>query len=96
MRRYRRSMGLRIKDVAKLIRRAPSTIGQWEHGHRLPPLADALALSAIYECPVEVLFLNQFQATRTVIRKRMAKLKTKRYTYSRSGPAPLTLEETPY
>jgi transcriptional regulator with XRE-family HTH domain len=41
--RRRREAGVRQVEVAALLRKAQSTISQWENGLRVPDAADALA-----------------------------------------------------
>ncbi|MCC6962525.1 MAG: helix-turn-helix transcriptional regulator [candidate division Zixibacteria bacterium] len=58
--------------------RTPSHLSHWEKGRKVPNLENALRLSAIIQCPVEILFYDLFNAIRhDVFTKRQSSL-TKR------------------
>ena len=86
IRQYRRRFFLRTQELAQVIGRSRGTLGTWEHSRCNPRLESALAVAAAIECPVEVLFLEQYQHIRRVVRRRMAKLPAKRYPDFRSCP----------
>lgn len=71
IRRFRQQRNLRLRDVARLagIRDAPH-ISQWESGKRIPSLENALKLSAILGCPIEVLFSDHFRVIRDDVLER--------------------------
>ncbi len=72
IRYYRRRLSLRTKDLAAVIGHTPSKTGSWQRGWVLPRPQTALAISAAVQCPVEILYLEQFQAIRKVVRRRTA------------------------
>ena len=68
IRRYRRKRHLRLRDVAyKLELSGAAHISHWEKGRKLPNLENALKLSAIIQCPVEILFFDLFNNIRNEI-----------------------------
>ncbi|MCK5125205.1 MAG: helix-turn-helix transcriptional regulator [candidate division Zixibacteria bacterium] len=65
IRRYREKRCLRQRDVLKLVGlQHPSNLYRWETGDKIPTLKNALKLSAALQCPVELLFLDQFKQIR--------------------------------
>ncbi len=65
LRYYRRRNNLRIGHVARLAGlRNVSHLAAWEQGRKLPRLENALKLSAIIRCPVEVLFFDLYDVIR--------------------------------
>ena len=65
IRRYRQEKAMRLCEVAHLARiTSPADIAHWEKGFKAPNLVNALKLSAILQCPVEVLFLEIFNQIR--------------------------------
>lgn len=71
IREYRRKRNLRLRDVAMSAGlRGVSHVAHWEKGRKLPSLQNALKLSAIIQCPVEVLFFDLFDSLRQEIRER--------------------------
>lgn len=50
IRTARHDRGLSAAEVAVAITRTVDTIYQWEQGKSVPPLADALALVALFGC----------------------------------------------
>lgn len=70
IRRFRKRRSLRLRDVAdKLGLQQPGHIADWEKGRRSPSLKNALKLSAILGCPIEVLFSDHFRTIRRDIRR---------------------------
>lgn len=68
IRRYRRRRNLKLRQVATLVGlRSVSHVSHWEKGRKLPTLQNALKLSAIIKCPVEVLFFDLFDSIRREI-----------------------------
>lgn len=66
---YRRRRNLRLRQVASLAGlRSVSHVSHWEKGRKIPTLTNALKLSAIINCPVEVLFFDLFNSIRHGIR----------------------------
>ncbi len=62
---YRRRRNLKLRQVAKLAGlRTPSHLSHWEKGRKVPTLENALRLSAIIQCPVEILFYDLFNTIR--------------------------------
>lgn len=62
---YRRRRNLKLRQVAKLAGlRTPSHLSHWEKGRKTPSLENALRLSAIIQCPVEILFIDMFNVIR--------------------------------
>ena len=77
---YRRRRHLLVKEVLMLMRlrrKYPSAVSKWEKGRCLPTLVNALWLSAVIDCPIEVLFLEHFQAIRAMVNRRRASVKLK-------------------
>jgi transcriptional regulator with XRE-family HTH domain len=65
IRRYRRQRNLRLRDVSYLGDfGSPAPLSNWEKGRKLPSLANALKLSAVIGCPVELLFKDLFDRFR--------------------------------
>lgn len=92
---YRKRLFLRVLELGWVIGRSPGVIGKWEHGRANPPLESALAIAAALECPVEILFLDQYKQIRKIVRKRTANLPAKRYPDFRSCPvmwAPIAMD----
>ena len=68
IRRYRKLRYLRQRDIAKLLGiKSHNDVYRWERGQKLPSLQNALKLSYILQCPVEVLFFDHYQALRKQI-----------------------------
>lgn len=62
---YRRRRNLKLRQVAMLAGlTTPSHLSHWEKGRKVPNLKNALRLSAIIQCPVEILFYDLFNAIR--------------------------------
>ena len=80
IRLYRHRQNLRIVQVAKLADVTDAAlVSHWENGRKIPTLKNALRLSAIIQCPIEVLYLDLFQACRREISARKDQIpKTKR------------------
>lgn len=72
IRRYRLKQRLKLKQVAGLIGLAdPSHLSHWEKGRKMPTLSNALKLSAVIGCPVEILYADFFNTYRShIFRKR--------------------------
>ena len=71
IRRYRRRQNLTLRQVAALAGMpAVAHLSHWEKGRKLPNLRNALLLSAIIQCPVEILFFELFDATRKQVSAR--------------------------
>lgn len=78
IRLYRRKRNLQLREVALSAgMRDVSNLAHWEKGRKLPSLKNALKLSAIIQCPVEVLFFDLFDSLRHEIREREKSLLTK-------------------
>lgn len=60
---YRRRRNLRIVEVASLAKVADAAlVSHWENGRKMPTLKNALKLSAITKCPVEILYHELFRS----------------------------------
>lgn len=71
IRRYRHKRHLRLRDVAHLVGiENICHVADWEKGRRMPTLENALRLSVVIGCPVEILFLNRFCKIREGIASR--------------------------
>src|ERR1700730_16013507 len=67
---YRRRMGFRQKQVARLLgHRDASMISHYEHGRALPPLMAALSLEIIYRTPVAFLFPAMYDELKRQVRQ---------------------------
>ncbi len=65
IRRYRRRKNLKLYQIAPLVGlHSVSHLSHWEKGRKLPNLKNALKLSAIINCPIEVLFFDLFDSIR--------------------------------
>lgn len=65
IRSYRRKKALRLYEVAHYAQlSSPAHLSHWEKGRKTPTLINALKLSAILQCPVEILFLDMFNQVR--------------------------------
>ena len=65
IRRYRTLRSLRLRDMAEPFNYTEGThIADWEKGRTVPSLDSALKLSAVLQCPVEILFLERFNEIR--------------------------------
>ncbi len=74
IRRFRKRRGLRLRDVSRLVgMRVPHHVSRWESGSRVPTLDTALRLSAILQCPVEVLFSDHYRTIREEVSARQEK-----------------------
>jgi transcriptional regulator with XRE-family HTH domain len=61
IRRYRLKRNLRLRDVADLTGQScVAHISHWEKGRKSPSLKNCLRLSLAIQCPVEILFIEQF------------------------------------
>lgn len=70
LRRYRKQRCLRLRDIAdKMGLVGCGQIHQWEMGYEKPTLTNALKLSVILQCPVEVLFLDYFHQIKVELEK---------------------------
>jgi transcriptional regulator with XRE-family HTH domain len=68
IRLYRRKRNLTLRQVSGLVGlSSPSHLSHWEKGRKLPKLHNALKLSAIIGCPIEILFIDLFNSIRAEI-----------------------------
>jgi transcriptional regulator with XRE-family HTH domain len=75
IREYRKRRQLKLADIARLTGvPRPTHIWEWERGSHAPSLHNALKLSAAIDCPVEVLFSQEFE----VIRKNVQEIRKQR------------------
>ena len=84
IRRYRKKHNLRLREVAQLVGlTSASHLSHWEKGRKLPKLKNALKLSAIIQCPVEILFSGLFNDIRhdVFIKKQSANNKLTKQPY---------------
>ena len=78
IRQYRRKRHFKLKDISLLVNQKSSAdISHWEKGRKLPSLVNALKLSAILKCLIEILFSDLFNS----IRNEVFKLKEKYNLY---------------
>lgn len=71
IRKYRRRENLRIVEVAELADVADaSLVSHWENGRKIPTLQNALRLSAIIHCPLEVLYFELYDRFRNEAKNR--------------------------
>jgi transcriptional regulator with XRE-family HTH domain len=78
IRTYRRKRNLTLREVAFATGQADvSNVAHWEKGRKVPSLQNALKLSAIIQCPVEILFFGMFDSLREEIRQKGDRLSTK-------------------
>ena len=79
LKEYRRKRQLRLRDVAKLVDvPTPTHVWEWERGGHVPTLHNALRLAAAINCPVEVLFSQDFNRIRQEVIERRERLNIKR------------------
>lgn len=74
IRRYRLKVHLKLKEIATLMgHQTVAHASHFEKGRKLPSLANALKLSSILGCPVEILFCDLFnELRRDIINKKQA------------------------
>jgi transcriptional regulator with XRE-family HTH domain len=78
VRRFRKERGLRLRDMMLLTgAKSPAHFSHWEKGRKLPNLVNALKLSAVIQCPVEVLFAELFASIRSEVYARKQSLNIK-------------------
>lgn len=78
LRRYRKERNLRVRDIARLVGILnPGHVWQWESGRRTPSLRNAMKLAAAINCPLELLFREDFDAIRRDVAERRHKLQQK-------------------
>jgi len=76
---YRKKRGLSQRDIAFLFNhKDQSSISGWEKNKCLPSLRNALRLSAILGCPVEILFLPVFNEIRAEVHSRWQDLEKRK------------------
>ena len=71
---YRKKMGLSQKKAALFACLRSNDLSRYEHGAKLPRLANALKLEIIYRIPVAFLFGDLYKQLKDEIRKREAKV----------------------
>jgi DNA-binding XRE family transcriptional regulator len=54
-----------------------NSLCKWEKGRCQPTLINAIWLSAVIGCPIEILFMEHFQVIRATVNRRRAKVKLK-------------------
>lgn len=80
IRLYRRRRNLRLREVATLAGlRSPAHLSHWEQGRKAPNIKNALKLSAIIRCPVEILFHDLFNAIRHEVCRNQQSANLKRH-----------------
>lgn len=73
LRKCRRALGLKQKDVAKLLKvKSTSMISRWERGACLPDALNMLRLAALYRTMVDSMFADLVRCLREELRKREA------------------------
>ena len=74
LRKYRRSMGLKQQDVAKLLGiKSSSRISRWEKGEGIPNLVNAVKLAILYRSMVDSLFVDLYRSLREEMRETQEK-----------------------
>lgn len=77
LRKYRRSMGLKQQDVAKLLGiKSSSRISRWEKGEGTPNLVNAMKLAILYRSMVDSLFIDLLHSLREEMRETQEKFWT--------------------
>ena len=75
IRRYRKRRGYTLKNLAKIMGVLnQGQINQWENERKTPTLDNALKLSATLDCPLEILYLERFNAIRKELYPRKVKI----------------------
>jgi transcriptional regulator with XRE-family HTH domain len=78
IRRYRRRRNLLVKEVVKIMGlKHGRSLTPWERGYCQPTLINAIWLSVVIACPIEVLYFEHFQAVRAITNRRRLKMKFK-------------------
>lgn len=78
LRKYRRALGLKQKQVAKILNlKSAGMISRWERGVCLPSLLNAIKLSGIYCVLVDALFFPLIRLIRRKIMERQEFLRRK-------------------
>ena len=71
LRRYRKAVGLKQKDVAEILNlKSAGMISRWEKGICLPSLINVIKLSGIYSVLVDALFFSLIRLIKRKIRER--------------------------
>ncbi len=74
LRKYRRSMGLKQQDVARLLGiKSSSRISRWEKGEGIPNLVNAAKLAILYRSMVDSLFVDLYRSLREEMRETQEK-----------------------
>jgi transcriptional regulator with XRE-family HTH domain len=76
LRKYRKAIGLKQKEVAKILNlRSAGMISRWEKGVCLPSLTNVIKLSGIYSVLVDALFFPLIRLIKRKIMEREEYLK---------------------
>ena len=76
LRRYRKAVGLKQKDVAEILNlKSAGMISRWEKGVCLPSLINVIKLSGIYSVLVDALFFSLIRMIKRKIMERQEYLK---------------------
>lgn len=77
VRYYRRKQNLSLKQVTLAAGlESAAHLAHWEKGRKTPTLRNALKLSIVIQCPVEVLFFDLYDSLRREIRRNKDHLST--------------------
>lgn len=78
LRRYRKAIGLKQKDVAEILNvKSAGMISRWEKGACLPSLLNAFKLAGLYSVLVDALFFPLIRMIKRKIMEREEYLKNK-------------------
>ena len=74
---YRKRMKFSQKDVAQILKTAPSAISHYERGVMRPSLERALALEIVYRVPVAFFYPELYDKLREQLHDRESRLQNK-------------------
>jgi len=78
LRRYRKAIGLKQKDVAQILNlKSAGMISRWEKGVCLPSLINAIKLSGLYSMLIDALFFPLIRLIKRKIMEREEYLRRK-------------------
>ena len=75
LRKYRKAIGLKQKDVAKILNlKSAGMVSRWEKGRCLPSLVNAFKLAGLYCVLVDALFFPLIRAIKRKIMERQRQI----------------------
>ena len=88
IRHYRRKRNLSLKQVSLAAGlESAAHLAHWEKGRKTPTLRNALKLSIVIKCPVEVLFFDMYDSLRREIQHNQEQLTTNSNDHEEQQPS---------